>query len=152
MNYLHSSSLTCALFRIWLMAAKEAIQCPGFWWCAWGSTSSLGPGGLRSLGVCVELLLVVVTSSLLPPASAELQKKRGKCKWNQNSVEVDNANDDDDDDGDTDVAHVWCGDKLTPDAHVRTVEGCLSLSVSGVEPQVYLLIRFDRQKHFRFRV
>lgn len=34
----------------------------------------MGPGGLRSLGVCVELLLVVVTSSLLPPASAELQK------------------------------------------------------------------------------
>lgn len=120
------------------MAAKEAIQCPGFWWCAWGSTSSLGPGGLRSLGVCVELLLVVVTSSLLPPASAELQKaqrERGKCKWNQNSVTVDNANDDDDDDdGDTDVVHVWCGDKLTPDAHVRTVGVVCLCLFRGLNP------------------
>lgn len=24
-------SLTCALFLIWLMAAKEAMQWPGFW-------------------------------------------------------------------------------------------------------------------------
>lgn len=104
------------------MAAKEAIQCPGFWWCACGNTSSLGPGGLRSLGVCVELLLVVVTSSLLPPASAELQseRERMKCKSNQNSVTVDNANDDDD------VA--WCGDKLTPGARTTTLcGGCLSV-------------------------
>lgn len=75
-------SLTCALFLIWLMAAKEAMQWPGFWWCAWGSTSSLGPGGLRSLGVCVELWLVVVTSSLLPLASPELQREFDEfVKW-----------------------------------------------------------------------
>jgi len=67
--------VTCALFLIWLMAAKEAMQWPGFWWCAWGRTSSLGPGGLRSLGVCVELLLVVVTSSLFPLASPVLQRE-----------------------------------------------------------------------------
>lgn len=111
------------------MAAKEAIQCPGFWWCACGNTSSLGPGGLRSLGVCVELLLVVVTSSLLPPASAELQRERER-EWNANRIK-------------TQLRLImpmmmmmmlllmfdaWCGDKLTPDARTTTLcGGCLSV-------------------------
>lgn len=101
-------------------------------------------------------VLVVATRIGGAAEGRERERERGKCKWNQNSVTVDNANDDDDDDEDTDVVHVWCGDKLTPDAHVRTVGVVgLSLSLGGWTParaSVYLLIRFDGQKHFRFRV
>lgn len=55
---------TCEFCRIWLMAAKEVIQCPGFWWCACGSMSSLIGSGLKSHGVCVELLVTVMSSAL----------------------------------------------------------------------------------------
>lgn len=77
------------------MAENDAIQWPGFWWCAWGSMSSPDMfGGLRSLGVCVELLVTVVTSSPLVPSVVTgdlegwikrggLHLIRGKCTYNQ---------------------------------------------------------------------
>lgn len=54
---------TCAFCRIRLMAENEAMQCPGFWWWACGIISSFVSGGLRSLGVCVELLVTVTSSA-----------------------------------------------------------------------------------------
>lgn len=54
-----------------LIAENDAMQCPGFWWCACGRISSPDMfGGLRSLGVCVELLVTVVTSSPFVPSLA----------------------------------------------------------------------------------
>jgi hypothetical protein len=40
-----------------LIRLNDAMQCPGFWWCAsvCGKNSSLDGGGLKSLGVWVEL-------------------------------------------------------------------------------------------------
>lgn len=66
-----------------LMAEKDAIQWPGFWWWAWGRMSSPDMfGGLRSLGVCVELLVTVVTSSPLlavpSVATGDLQAGRNR--------------------------------------------------------------------------
>lgn len=55
---------TCEFCRIWLMAANDAMQWPGFWWCACGSMSSLIGNGLKSHGVCVELLVTVMSSAL----------------------------------------------------------------------------------------
>lgn len=50
-----SHSWTFCLMR--LIALNDAMQWPGFWWCACGKTSSLNAlTGLKSLGVCVELL------------------------------------------------------------------------------------------------
>lgn len=72
-----------------LIAENDAMQWPGFWWCACGSMSSPAMfGGLRSLGVCVELLVTVVTSSPFVPsfATGDLKKpeKRENNRRNQN--------------------------------------------------------------------
>lgn len=55
---------TWAFCRIWLMAANEAMQWPGFWWCACGNMSSFIGSGLKSHGVWVELLVTVMSSAL----------------------------------------------------------------------------------------
>lgn len=55
---------TCAFCRIRFIAANEAIQWPGFWWCARGKISP-SIFGLGSHGVCVELLVTVISSVLL---------------------------------------------------------------------------------------
>lgn len=46
------------------MAANDAIQWPGLEWCACGSMSSFIGSGLKSHGVCVELLVTVMSSAL----------------------------------------------------------------------------------------
>lgn len=40
------------------------MQWPGFEWCACGSISSFIGSGLKSHGVCVELLVTVMSSTL----------------------------------------------------------------------------------------
>lgn len=68
--------------RIWLIAANEAMQWPGFlWWFACGSMSSFIGSGLKSHGVCVELLVTVISSALaivplVTDDAVELRKKK----------------------------------------------------------------------------
>lgn len=57
------TSHNCEFCLIRLMWLNDAMQWPGFWWCAWGKKSSFNGGGVMSLGVCVELCWVFSPSS-----------------------------------------------------------------------------------------
>lgn len=82
------------------MAANEAMQWRGFWWCACGSMSSFVFSGLKSHGVCVELLVTVISSTLamVPFVTADAvelkinnpQNKENKCVQSKKKKEEKN--------------------------------------------------------------
>lgn len=78
--------------RIWLIAANEAMQWPGFlWWFACGSMSSFIGSGLKSHGVCVELLVTVISSALaivplVTDDAVELRKKKHRQREKRANV------------------------------------------------------------------